>query len=95
MNNFAFVNTVFQSNVEIGNDVRTEQQIIDALCHNGGLMGSTAVHVDGARSGVDEAAENSKSKKKVCVLSKAFKSRNTGVRETHKIQWKKGDGTDV
>jgi hypothetical protein len=37
-------------------------------------MGSTAVLIDGARLGVDEA-ENPKSKKKVCVLSKPFKAR--------------------
>jgi hypothetical protein len=35
---FSFVNAVFQSYVESGNDNRTEQQIYDAVCHNGGLM---------------------------------------------------------
>jgi hypothetical protein len=38
---FSFVNTVFQSHVESGNDIRTEQQIYDALYRRGGLIGST------------------------------------------------------
>jgi hypothetical protein len=36
-------------------------------------MGSTAVLVDGARLGLDEAADNPKSKKKVCLLSKPIR----------------------
>jgi hypothetical protein len=31
----------------------------------------------------------------VDVLSKTFKARNTGVPETIRIQWKKGEGADV
>jgi hypothetical protein len=33
-------------------------------------------------------------KKKVCVLSKPSKARNTGFHETREIQWKKGEGAD-
>jgi hypothetical protein len=58
-----------------------EQQIYNALCHNGGLVGSTGVLVDGARLSVP-VAENPKSKKKVCVSSKLLKARDTGVHET-------------
>jgi hypothetical protein len=56
------------------------------------LWGFTAVHVlvDEARIGVHGASENPNSKKKVCVLSKAFKARNTGVRKTNRSKWKKG-----
>jgi hypothetical protein len=63
----------------------------DALCHDGGMMGYAALLVSGIMLGVDEATENSKGerkkKKKVCVLSKPFKVRNTGVRETHETLW--------
>jgi hypothetical protein len=48
-------------------------------------MDSTPVFVDGAGLGVDEATENQKNKKKVYVLPKPFKTRNTDVRETHEI----------
>jgi hypothetical protein len=78
---FSFVDIMFKAFVESGN-IRTEQQINDALCHNGGLVGSIAVLVYGARLGVDEAAENRKNKKGVRLVSN---SRNTGVRETHII----------
>jgi hypothetical protein len=54
---------MFQSDVESGNYIRTEQQIYDALYHNGGLIGSPAVLVGGARLLGVEAAENPKSKK--------------------------------
>jgi hypothetical protein len=55
----------------------------DAFCHDGGMMGSAAILVDGTRLGVDEPAKNPRRKKKVRVLSKQFKVRNTGDRETH------------
>jgi hypothetical protein len=34
---FYLVNSVFQSDVESGNNIRREQQRNDALCHNCGL----------------------------------------------------------
>jgi hypothetical protein len=52
----------------------------DAVCHNGGLMGSTTVLVEGARLGIDEA-EIPKIKKKVCVLSIPFEAPNPGACE--------------
>jgi hypothetical protein len=51
--------------------------------------------IDGARPGVGEAAKHTENRNKVCVLSKLFKARNTGIRETHEIQWEKGEGVDV
>jgi hypothetical protein len=61
-----------------------EQQIYDALCcDSGGLMLFLLTEQDWVL------------KKRLCSLSKAFKARNTGVRETHRIQWKKGEAADV
>jgi hypothetical protein len=92
---FSFVNIIFRSYIESENNILTEQDIYDALCHNGGLMGSIALLVDGSEAGMNEDAENTESKKKkVCVLLKPFKAK-TGVRETHEIQWKKGEGAYV
>jgi hypothetical protein len=82
---FSFVNILFHSYAKGGHDIRTEQQIYDALCHNGGLMGSTAALVDRAELGIDDATEHSERKqkeKKVCVVSKPFKTRKIGVHET-------------
>ncbi len=91
---FSFVNILFRSYLESGKDIKTVQDMYAALCHNGGLMGSMAVLVDGDKLGV-EVVENSD--KKVCgVLLKAFKAKANGVRETHETQWKRGEaGVDV
>jgi hypothetical protein len=48
------VNTVFQSYVESGNDVRLEKHMHDTVCHNGELIDSIAVLVKGARLGVGD-----------------------------------------
>ncbi len=71
---FCIVNTMFQSDVESGNDVRPEQHMHDAVCHNSEVMSSTTILVEGARLGVDEA-EIPMIKKKACVFSKPFKAR--------------------
>jgi hypothetical protein len=91
---FSFVNIVFRSYIEGGDDIRTERQIYEALCHSGGLMGSTAILVDGSQLGVEfvENSDNTQTPKSVCgALLKAFKAKDTGVRETHEFQWKKGE----
>ena len=67
---FCIVNTMFQSDVESGNDVRPEQHMHDAVCHNSEVMSSTTILVEGARLGVDEA-EIPMIKKKACVTRMA------------------------
>jgi hypothetical protein len=49
-------------------------------------MDCTAVLVGGARLGEDEADENPKSKKKVCVLSKPFKTRKRPRNARHPVE---------
>ena len=71
------VNTVFQSYVESGNDIRAKHRTLyDAVSHNDGLMGSTAVLVEGVR--------------RRCASCRNFSMHENGVHETHEIQWKKG-----
>lgn len=79
---FSFVNVLFDSYVEDGNDILTERDIFRALTFQGGIMGSSAILMDGST-----ISSNKK------VLKKAFKSKRIGVRETHDIIWNVIDDT--
>lgn len=71
---FSYVNTVLRSYVEDGHDINLEEDIVKALSHRGGIAGTHAVLLDATwLSGK--------------ALSKSFKARYTGSRETHEIQW--------
>jgi hypothetical protein len=58
------------------NGIYLEEDIYDALCHQGGIMGSSAILFDG---------ENLKGP--VLQNGKEFKATKTGVRETHEVLW--------
>ena len=78
---FSFVNTLFESYVEDGNDILTENDIYNSLTFQNGIMGTTAILIDGSL-----LSSNNK-----IIIGKSFKAKKTGVRETHDIKWVKND----
>ena len=74
---FSFVNILLRSYVMDGNNVVTEADIYQGLCHNGGIKGSTTILFDGA-SLLGPLLEKDGKKQD-------FKCTRTGVRETHEI----------
>jgi hypothetical protein len=75
---FSFVNTLFKSYVQDGNNILTEDDIFNALCFQGGVTGATAILING---------QNLHSFDKVLRDKKEFKTRKTGVREKHEVRW--------
>ena len=73
---FSFVNLVLGAFIRDQNEIYLEEDIYDALCHQGGIMGSSAILFDG---------ENLKGP--VLQNGKEFKATKTGVRETHEVLW--------
>lgn len=71
---FAYVNVLFASFCEDGNDITCEEHIFQALQHQGGIRGSTAMVVDA--KGINGQTLN----------SEEFKCK-TGVRSTHHIKF--------
>jgi hypothetical protein len=70
---FLFVNTLFQSYVQDGNDILTKDDIFKALCFQGGVAGVTAILID---------RQHLHSSDKVLCDKKYFKTK-TGGREKH------------
>lgn len=71
---FSYVNTVFKSLVEDGNDILTEDHIIDALAFDGGIAGTTGILLDCANLQGE-------------TISKKFKTSKVRSPSTHEIRW--------
>lgn len=76
---FSYVNTLFESYVEDGNDILTEKDIYLSLKFQGGIKGSTSILIDGSLLSANNKV----------LQGKSFKTKKIGVRETHDIKWKK------
>lgn len=71
---FSYLNTVFKSFIEDGNDILTEEHILDALAFNGGVAGTTGILLDCTNLRGD-------------TISKKFKTSKVKSRSTHEIRW--------
>lgn len=71
---FSYLNTVFKSFVEDGNDILTEEHVIDALAFDGGIAGTTGILLDCANLQGE-------------TISKKFKTSKVRSRSTHEIRW--------
>ena len=75
---FSFVNITLKGFIMDGNNIINEGEIYEGLCHQGSIVGSTAVLFDGDNlSG--PVLKNHKGKEK------DFKAAKTGVRETNEV----------
>jgi hypothetical protein len=71
---FSYLNLIFKSYVEDGNDIILEEQILDALAFCGGVAGTTGVLIN---------CENLNGS----AIKKKFKPTKIGSRATHELRW--------
>lgn len=71
---FSYLNKVFRSYVEDGNNILIEEDILDALEFNDGVAGTTGILLDCSKLTGD-------------AISKKFKSKKVQSRATHEIRW--------
>jgi hypothetical protein len=71
---FSYLNLIFKSYIEDGNDIMLEEQILDAISFCGGVAGTTGVLIN------CEKLNGS-------AITKKFKSTKIGSRSTHELCW--------